>query len=164
MLLNVLRAVPFLVFLILLTTSSASGQWLQNPIDIDQTRTFRATYAADLDGDGDVDVVASSRSITDLDQNDLVWYENLGNSLFSAPRPINLGDPSRTTLITTANVDGVGADELITGKGDSGTPTVTVYQLNSDDTYSILTEFVAPRMFNSLVAGDLSGTTSQKLY
>ncbi|WP_299521691.1 T9SS type A sorting domain-containing protein [Winogradskyella sp.] len=97
---------------------SFNGQGIFNP---PQTLTYSAleptvAYAADLDGDNDLDVVSASR----LDKK-ISWYENIdGNGTFALPEEIYTFDTNGP--ITTAFVndfDNNGAPDII-ASGDSG--------------------------------------------
>ncbi|MCB9552139.1 MAG: VCBS repeat-containing protein [Myxococcales bacterium] len=64
--------------------------------------------AGDLDGDGDLDLVARSDRF-------IFWYANDGAGGFSPSMPVSLGEPSRGAL-TLADIDGDGdLDVLSTG-------------------------------------------------
>jgi hypothetical protein len=65
-------------------------------------------HAADLDGDGDLDVLASS-SIT----NRVAWYENLGNQTFGSVRVIATASPAYSAA-HVADLDGDGALDVLT--------------------------------------------------
>jgi hypothetical protein len=57
------------------------GQFGPRQVITRQTFSARLVFAADVDGDGDVDLLAAS----DLDDK-VVWYENLSTEI--APRPV----------------------------------------------------------------------------
>ena len=74
----------------------------------------RSVYAADLDGDGDPDVLSASR-----DDDKVAWYENLGGGSFSAQRVITT-DADGASSVHAADLDGDGdADVLSTSAFDS---------------------------------------------
>lgn len=70
-----------------------SGRFSEQRIVTSEADGAHSVFAADLDGDGDVDVV--SASIMDSDalgeygEDKIAWYENLGNGVFSAQRGIS---------------------------------------------------------------------------
>ncbi|MCP3938809.1 MAG: hypothetical protein GY708_25960, partial [Actinomycetia bacterium] len=68
---------------------------------------------ADLDGDGDLDVLSASRA-----DNKIAWYENDGSENFTAHTITTAAD--YPTSVTTADVDGDGdIDVLSASKGDN---------------------------------------------
>ena len=72
------------------------------------THPYSSIFAADLDGDGDPDLIKASRPFGIRDGGTLAWHENLGGAVFSEQRLID----SRTF-----NVWGVSAIDL-DGDGD----------------------------------------------
>lgn len=72
--------------------------------------------AADVDGDGDSDIVAGVRS--DHDDDRIVWFEHLGGGAFSGERPIGTGI-DRIDLTSVADLDQDGDPDVVytTGKG-----------------------------------------------
>ena len=72
-----------------------------------------ATYAVDIDGDGDADVVSASER-----DDKVAWYENLGDGAFSDQRIISttIGAP-RSVLATDLDGDG-DSDVIASSHGD----------------------------------------------
>ena len=71
-----------------------------------------AIEAADLDGDGDLDVVSSSR----LDDK-VAWYENLGGGQFG-PQELISQQPLGPTYLRVADIDGDGDLDVISAGRD----------------------------------------------
>ena len=63
-------------------------------------------FAADLDGDGDVDVLSSSQ-----DDDEINWFENLGGALFGAPQLIHKANGA--SFVTAADIDGDGDQDVL---------------------------------------------------
>ena len=97
-------------------------QWLENTGDLnfvyhDITR-FHSCYravAADMDGDGDLDVVASSLYFywQDHDMPSLIWLENDGNQNFTRRRIAY--SPTNLATIDVGDLDGDKIPDIIGG-------------------------------------------------
>ena len=66
-----------------------------------------AVEAADLDGDGDTDLLSAAAY-----DRELSWYENLGSGAFSAPKAIAT-DPGAVWSVRTSDLDGDGDPDVI---------------------------------------------------
>ncbi|MEM9918350.1 MAG: T9SS type A sorting domain-containing protein [Bacteroidota bacterium] len=66
------------------------------------------TSASDLDGDGDLDVLAVSEG-----DDELVWYQNLGNNSFSGAKIISTGDFNRALQVEGVDLDGDGDQDIV---------------------------------------------------
>ncbi len=101
----------------------------------------RYVQAADIDGDGDQDVIAA---VSGSDQN--VWYENLdGQATFGPLKVISTG-VNDVRFVTTADIDGDGAiDVLATCPGDD----IVLWNRNLDNTGSFTG--------NQIIASDAVG-------
>lgn len=73
--------------------------------------------AADLDGDGDLDVLATSQ----LFDHKLVWYENLNGQGNFGPERFVSPDVQSQFLVTTADLDNDGDLDVISGASYRGT-------------------------------------------
>ena len=74
----------------------------------------RDVYAADLDGDGDADVLSASSS-----DDKIAWFENQGGGVFSSQRVITT-DADEATSVYAADLDGDGdADVLSSSEADN---------------------------------------------
>ena len=74
-------------------------------------RFFRSVSAADLDGDGDLDIVASS-ALHDSVHNTIAWYENLGDRSFGPEQEITTKAYFAPTIFI-ADVDGDGDQDVL---------------------------------------------------
>ncbi|MCA9169652.1 MAG: VCBS repeat-containing protein [Planctomycetales bacterium] len=76
----------------------------------------RSTYAADIDGDGDLDVFSASRT-----QGLVAWHENIdGKGTFSAQRHLIAGTGNPADLLLAADLDGDNAPDLIYASSREG--------------------------------------------
>lgn len=69
----------------------------------------KAIQAIDMDGDGDKDVLSME------DYHKIVWYENLGNNLYSVQKDIVTTQSPRT--LYAADLDGDGDNDIISAEG-----------------------------------------------
>ena len=101
-----------LLFLFALENAGAQIFEGQERVIIDTTEsTFgaRSTYAVDLDGDGDNDVITAS-----YDDNKIAWNENIGiNSGIFAEQIIISTESVGATFVTAADLDGDGDFDII---------------------------------------------------
>ena len=99
-----------------------------NPTDVAAANVAKY-YArpADLDGDGDIDVVATSFVAP------LIWYENLGDGTFTSEHVISTG-PSGSYGLDVADVDGDGDMDVVTGSYADNE--VAWYENNGDGSFS----------------------------
>ncbi len=69
----------------------------------------RAVYAADLDGDGDMDVLSASGDILrQVGESKIAWYENLDGGASFGPQQLIASDVAGARSVTAADVDGDG--------------------------------------------------------
>ncbi len=90
--------------------TNGSGEFeLRQQIVLDDFVTVRSMFAADLDSDGDIDVVTAYRS-----DDKIAWYENTdGNGSFG-PEQVITTEANRTESVYAADVDGDGDVDLLT--------------------------------------------------
>lgn len=72
-----------------------------------------SVYAADLDDDGDTDVLSASYGDGEID-----WYENFGDGAFSEPRVISRDDQAGS--VRAADLDGDGDQDVLYETGRNG--------------------------------------------
>ncbi|MFK7847595.1 MAG: FG-GAP-like repeat-containing protein [Rhodothermales bacterium] len=84
----------------------------QTIISTQADRAF-AVYTADLDSDGDLDVISGSR-----DDNKIAWYENLDGSLFGAQQIIST-NATGVRSVTTFDVDQDGDQDVLAAAQDA---------------------------------------------
>ena len=95
------------IFIIVLSLCFITSDYAQttftDPIDIStQSDHVRSVYAADLDNDGDVDVLYAS-----MDYDKIAWYENDGNGNFGSQKTITNNADGAVTVYT-ADLDNDG--------------------------------------------------------
>ena len=71
------------------------------------SQRVHAVDAADLDGDGDLDLLSAAAY-----DRELSWYENSGDGEFSTPRPI-AAEPGAIRSVRTSDLDGDGDPDVI---------------------------------------------------
>jgi hypothetical protein len=93
-----------------------------------RTNTPAATFAADLDLDGDLDVVCASSSDTRL-----VWFENIGGGDFEALQVISTGTQFAKS-VAVADLNGDGYPDIVVGSHND--TRLTWYQNYGNGTFS----------------------------
>ena len=74
-----------------------------------------SVHAADLDGDGDQDVLAGSAANTVNQDKTIFWYENDGSGSFGAPKSVN--DDGVGDAVYPADIDGDGDLDIVSSAG-----------------------------------------------
>ncbi|MYE81412.1 MAG: hypothetical protein F4X36_06110, partial [Gammaproteobacteria bacterium] len=74
-----------------------------------------STFAADLDGDGDPDVLSAS-----TDDDTIAWYENLGGGAFSGARAITT-TAAGASAVHAVDVDGDGDPDVLSASANDDT-------------------------------------------
>jgi hypothetical protein len=68
----------------------------------------RSAYAADVDGDGDLDVFSVSRN-----EGMIAWHDNIGGGTFRRPRNVISTEATRADFVFAADVDGDADPDVI---------------------------------------------------
>ena len=107
------KTTGLVLFFIILWSPFAKAQFGDfKIIAVCQVCEAQSVYAADLDGDGDKDVLSASR-----DDSKIAWYENQGNGSFGKQRVID--DQAREAKIVYASdLDGDGDIDVLSASGD----------------------------------------------
>ena len=108
-----------------------------------------SVHAADLDGDGDPDVLSASRQ-----DDKIVWYENLGGGEFSAQRIITT-DADDLTSVYAADLDGDGDPDVLSASW--GDHKVAWYENLGNGTFSDQLVISTDTNGRSVYAADVDG-------
>ena len=90
------------------------AQTVAGPLDIDPY-LFSSVYAADLDGDGDQDVLTANSGF-DTSDSEFSWYENDGTGQFEEAKLIKSGFNAYLD-ITTTDLDGDTTEDVLLSSG-----------------------------------------------
>lgn len=91
------------------------GQYGESRVIADDARSVRGVFAADLDGDGDLDVLSASAA-----DDKIAWYENDGTGQFSAPRVLTT-DANGASSVFAADLDGDGDHDVLAASSTDDT-------------------------------------------
>lgn len=111
---------PFLEQLELRLALASTQMFEPHLIDLTSRDSFggqaRSAYAADIDGDGDLDVFSASRT-----QGMVAWHENIdGRGTFSRQRHIISAAGNEADFVLAADVDGDNAPDLVYASSREG--------------------------------------------
>ncbi len=107
--------------------NDGTGNFTNPTVIADSTVSKWYARPADMDGDGDIDVVATSFVAP------LIWFENLGDGTFSNEQVISTG-PAGSYGLDVADLDGDGDNDVVTGSYADNE--VAWYENNGDGTFS----------------------------
>lgn len=97
--------------------ASAQGRF-SLPRLVDETAAaLTAANVADIDGDGDADLVALTHS--DESPRNIVWFENDGAGSFAASKSLLTDIAPALTMLQAADLDGDGDSDLLVGDGST---------------------------------------------
>jgi len=109
-------------------------------------------YAADLDGDGDMDVISTSK-----DDNKIAWYENINGNGNFGPQRIITTSVEEPNAIYASDIDNDGDLDLISASSMNGSYSI-VSMINSNG----LGDFESPQLIsdeviypNAVITSDL---------
>ena len=115
-----------------------------------------SVYAADLDGDGDLDVLSASE-----DDDKIAWYENLGEAIFGVQQVISTEAKGPNTIYS-ADLDGDGDMDILSASASNADfdNRVAWYENDGDGNFEAL-ETIHYETFgngaNDVFAADLDG-------
>ena len=134
-----------------------AGNAIFTRADAGLTGTWNGTTStADIDGDGDVDVLITGR--TEDNSRLTTLYVNDGSGQFTEQSTVlpNVGERG-STLFTDVDSDG-DSDVILSGLNEAGSPTTQVYLNDGSGTFSEKTDAALPAVRNGDVAAtDVDG-------
>lgn len=99
-----------------------------------ETRGAQAVHASDLDGDGDMDLLAGFSEVG-LDVGQLVWFENTGGGEFSDSQVIS-SEVRGVNAVSTADLDDDGDQDILSTSSVSGADGEIAYFLSTAGTFA----------------------------
>ena len=99
-----------------------------------ETRGARAVHAADLDGDGDMDLLAGFSELG-LNIGQLAWFENTDSGGFSDSQVIS-SEVRGINAASTADLDGDGDQDILSTSSVSGADGEIAYVLSTAGTFA----------------------------
>jgi hypothetical protein len=123
------------------------GVWTEHVISTSANGVW-TVYAADVDGDGDLDVLSASQ----LDDK-IAWYENDGNQNFTAHSISTAANSARS--VYAADVDGDGDMDVLSAS--SGDNEIAWYENNGAENFMAHTISTAAGGARSVFAADVDG-------
>ncbi|MEM7310444.1 MAG: VCBS repeat-containing protein [Planctomycetota bacterium] len=122
------------------------------------SETAGTVHTADLDGDGDVDLLAALGGTVG-------WYENVGGASFAALSPIQSG-LARVVCVAAADLDGDGDLDALAGGGENGDVGRLGWYANLDGAASFGPELlvaIPPDPVFEIAAADFDGDAAPDL-
>ena len=143
-----------LLTLILLTSLSINAQTTfdnQDIIDNSEANGARSVFAADIDGDGDMDMLSASKY-----DNKIAWYENTdGNGTFGTQQIITTNAAGAFSVFAI-DIDGDGDMDVVSASSDDDK--IAWYENDGNGTFGTQ-QIIATSAsgVNSIVATDMDG-------
>jgi hypothetical protein len=119
------------------------GQTVTTGADLAQS-----VYAADVDGDGDVDLISASSA-----DDEVAWFENDGNGVFTTHVIDTMADGVRA--VTAADLDGDGDTDILSGAETSGR--ISWHQNNGSEVFTTQTVTSMSNGVKNVLAVDVDG-------
>ncbi len=132
----------------ILRPAASSGTFSSQKIITTAAGGARSVTAADLDSDGDMDVLAALSQ-----DNRIVWYENIGSGDFLA-RTISTAVASPESVVT-ADLDGDGDMDVLSASFDDNK--IAWYENNGSQNFTARTISTNAISAGSVVAADMDG-------
>jgi hypothetical protein len=121
-----------------------------------ETRGARAVHASDLDGDGDMDILAGFSELG-LDVGQLAWFENNGDGEFSDSQVIS-SEVRGINAVMTADLDDDGDQDILSTSSVSGADGEIAYVLSTAGTFASKSVIATNlSQAQSIDAADLNG-------
>ena len=133
--------------------TDTNGQFGPPQIISTQTEIAEGVYAADLDGDGDQDVLSASRG-----DNKIAWYKNDGKGDFGEQQIISQQAVSAQDVYAT-DLDGDGDQDVLSASGFG--ETVAWYENDGEGNFSEEQIIAQADYFQDVYAADLDGDGDQ---
>jgi hypothetical protein len=124
------------------------GGILSPTLTLDAGDGLSSVVAADLDGDGDLDLAASNRA-----SNTVALYQNVGGGSFPTIDTVTVG--SAPFAVTTSDLDGDGDIDLATVNAQSND--VTILQNDGTGGFAVIGAAAVGVQPSSIIAADLDG-------
>tara|TARA_R110000787_G_scaffold96415_2_gene199723 strand:+ start:1342 stop:2721 length:1380 start_codon:yes stop_codon:yes gene_type:complete len=138
-----------LLILILFSVYNSYSQFSEQLIISTEAGGARGVFAADIDGDGDLDVISAAES-----DDKVAWYENLDGLGDFSPQNIINQNLNAAVDVFAADLDGDGDnDVLVASKGHTQQEGKVVWFINNDGQGSFLTQ---PQIISELTLGAVS--------
>jgi hypothetical protein len=125
----------------------ASGVFGSENVITDEASGAHSVFAADLDGDGDLDALSAS-----LYDNKIAWYKNDGNDNFTAHTIATVAGGAKEVF--AADVDGDGDVDVLSASGDNR---IAWYDNDGSGSFTPYTIATAPYGPESVFAADVDG-------
>jgi FG-GAP-like repeat len=94
--------------------NQGDGKFGGTSIIDDQTQSGGGFVTADVDLDGDIDIVATANVFPGGDAHEVFWYENIGNAQFNKHVIDRPGITALPTSVACDDIDGDGFPEIVT--------------------------------------------------
>jgi hypothetical protein len=146
------------LFVPVLVTVSAQEKPTKRVIAGRSTLGARSVYAADIDSDGNADVIVAS-----FDDGKVSWYKNLGSSGLFSKQKVITKNADGAAAVHVADLDGDGDNDVISGSyenlSNSGDNKLAWYENKEDGGFSdqkVIDDFFSDDGVLSVFAADIN--------